>query len=235
MALVPEDVVRGDRGAPGLDRVDVVQPALFAVMVALAALWRSLGVEPAAVIGHSQGEIAAAYVAGALRLEDAACLVALRSRALAAIAGAARWPHPAARRRGPRSDRPLVPGVARRPQRPRVGGRFRGATEALDACVAALAADGVVGPHPPHRIRLALRPVEDTRRLLTALAAITPRTADIPFYFRHRGGWVDTATLDAGYWYRTCADPSARPRRRGTGRHQDAFVRSARTRCSPPG
>ncbi|MBM2619540.1 type I polyketide synthase, partial [Actinoplanes sp. LDG1-06] len=70
-----------------LDDVDVVQPALFAVMVSLAALWRSYGVEPAAVVGHSQGEIAAAYVAGALSLEDAARVVALRSRALRPIAG----------------------------------------------------------------------------------------------------------------------------------------------------
>src|SRR5262249_13009730 len=70
-----------------LERVDVVQPALFAVMVALAALWRSLGVEPDAVVGHSQGEIAAAYVAGALSLDDAARIVTLRSRALTRLAG----------------------------------------------------------------------------------------------------------------------------------------------------
>src|SRR5262249_26992585 len=62
-------VLRGEAGAPSLDRVDVVQPALFAVMVGLAALWRAMGVLPDAVIGHSQGEIAAAYVAGALTLE----------------------------------------------------------------------------------------------------------------------------------------------------------------------
>ncbi|HZC51751.1 MAG TPA: type I polyketide synthase, partial [Mycobacterium sp.] len=49
------DVVRGAAGAPGLDRVDVVQPVLWAVMVSLAELWRSVGVHPAAVIGHSQG------------------------------------------------------------------------------------------------------------------------------------------------------------------------------------
>ena len=59
-------------GAPSLDRVDVVQPVLFAVMVSLAALWRSYGVQPAAVVGHSQGEIAAAVVAGALTLDDGA-------------------------------------------------------------------------------------------------------------------------------------------------------------------
>ena len=82
-----EDVLRGVGGAPGLDRVDVVQPALFAVMVSLAELWRACGVRPDVVVGHSQGEIAAAYVAGGLSLQDAAQVVALRSRALAGLAG----------------------------------------------------------------------------------------------------------------------------------------------------
>ncbi|MFM9701141.1 acyltransferase domain-containing protein, partial [Streptomyces europaeiscabiei] len=81
------DVVRGVEGAPGLDRVDVVQPVLWAVMVSLAALWESFGVRPAAVVGHSQGEIAAAVVAGALSLVDGARVVALRSRAIVALAG----------------------------------------------------------------------------------------------------------------------------------------------------
>ena len=67
--------------AASIDRIEVVQPALFAVMVSLAALWRACGVEPAAVVGHSQGEIAAAHVAGGLSLEDAAMLAAVRSRA----------------------------------------------------------------------------------------------------------------------------------------------------------
>jgi polyketide synthase 7 len=82
------DVVRGVAGAPGLDRVDVVQPVLWAVMVSLAEMWRSVGVLPDAVIGHSQGEIAAAYVAGALSLEDTARVVALRSRLLVQLSGA---------------------------------------------------------------------------------------------------------------------------------------------------
>jgi acyl transferase domain-containing protein len=55
-----EDVLRGVKGAPSLERVDVVQPVSFAVMVALAELWRAFGVEPGAVVGHSQGEIGAA-------------------------------------------------------------------------------------------------------------------------------------------------------------------------------
>jgi acyl transferase domain-containing protein len=80
------DVVRGAEGAPGLDRVDVVQPVLWAVMVSLARLWQQVGVVPDAVVGHSQGEIAAAHVAGALSLRDAARVVALRSRLLAQLA-----------------------------------------------------------------------------------------------------------------------------------------------------
>ncbi|MFF3326342.1 SDR family NAD(P)-dependent oxidoreductase [Streptomyces sp. NPDC002889] len=80
-------VLRGDAGAPSLDRVDVVQPVLFAVMVSLAAVWRARGVRPDAVIGHSQGEVAAACVAGALSLNDAAAVVALRSQALTDLSG----------------------------------------------------------------------------------------------------------------------------------------------------
>ncbi|MFI0733787.1 SDR family NAD(P)-dependent oxidoreductase [Streptomyces sp. NPDC021225] len=80
-------VLRGDADAPPLERVDVVQPVLFAVMVALAAVWRARGVRPDAVVGHSQGEVAAACVAGALGLHDAAAVVALRSQALTGVVG----------------------------------------------------------------------------------------------------------------------------------------------------
>ena len=82
-----DGVLRGVGGAPGLDRVDVVQPVLFAVMVSLAGLWEACGVRPAVVVGHSQGEIAAACVAGGLSLQDAARVVALRSRALVGLVG----------------------------------------------------------------------------------------------------------------------------------------------------
>ncbi|MGW7657650.1 type I polyketide synthase, partial [Streptomyces tendae] len=81
------DVLRGVEGAADLGRVDVVQPVLWAVMVSLAAVWAGYGVRPAAVVGHSQGEIAAAVVAGVLSLEDGARVVALRSRALRRLAG----------------------------------------------------------------------------------------------------------------------------------------------------
>ncbi|WP_432015778.1 acyltransferase domain-containing protein, partial [Streptomyces cucumeris] len=81
------DVLRDGESEGWLEEVDVVQPVLWAVMVSLAEVWRSYGVEPAAVIGHSQGEIAAAAVAGALSLQDAAKVVALRSKAIRALSG----------------------------------------------------------------------------------------------------------------------------------------------------
>lgn len=68
-------------------RIDVVQPTLFAIQVALAELWRSWGVEPDAVVGHSMGEVAAAVVAGALTLDDGAAVICLRSRAMRRLAG----------------------------------------------------------------------------------------------------------------------------------------------------
>ncbi|MFI8854775.1 SDR family NAD(P)-dependent oxidoreductase [Streptomyces sp. NPDC053499] len=64
-----------------------VQPALFALQVALAATWRSYGIEPAAVIGHSMGEVAAAVTAGALTVEDGVRVICRRSRLLNRIAG----------------------------------------------------------------------------------------------------------------------------------------------------
>ncbi|MFD0690920.1 type I polyketide synthase [Actinomadura fibrosa] len=79
------EVIGGDGSE--LARVDVVQPVLWAIMVSLAAVWADHGVVPAAVIGHSQGEIAAACVAGALSLEDAARVVAVRSKALRQLSG----------------------------------------------------------------------------------------------------------------------------------------------------
>ncbi|MEI5131198.1 acyltransferase domain-containing protein [Streptomyces libani] len=68
-----------------LARVDVVQPVLWAVMVSLAAVWEDCGVVPSAVVGHSQGEIAAACVAGILSLRDGARVVALRSQAIGRV------------------------------------------------------------------------------------------------------------------------------------------------------
>ncbi len=74
-----------DENAPADDSAHIVQPALFVQMAGIAAMWRAVGVEPAAVLGHSQGELAAAYVAGLLPLSDAALIVGTRARAVDTI------------------------------------------------------------------------------------------------------------------------------------------------------
>lgn len=70
-----------------LDRLEIAQPVLFGVQLALAELWRAHGVEPVAVIGHSLGEVAAAVCAGALEVSDAARVVAVRARLLSGLRG----------------------------------------------------------------------------------------------------------------------------------------------------
>jgi len=69
-----------DAAQSRLKEIDIIQPALFTIQVALAALWRSWGIEPQAVVGHSLGEVAAAHVAGALSLDDAVRIICHRSR-----------------------------------------------------------------------------------------------------------------------------------------------------------
>ena len=69
-----------DAAQSRLNEIDIIQPALFTIQAALAALWRSWGIEPQAVVGHSLGEVAAAYVAGALSLDDAVRIICHRSR-----------------------------------------------------------------------------------------------------------------------------------------------------------
>ena len=63
------DQLQGSADRSRLDEIDIIQPTIFAIQVALAALWRSWGITPDAVIGHSMGEIAAAHIAGGLGLQ----------------------------------------------------------------------------------------------------------------------------------------------------------------------
>ncbi|MEU8938691.1 type I polyketide synthase [Streptomyces goshikiensis] len=78
------ELIRSDEPLTGCPRV---QPVLFALQIALAAAWQSHGVRPAAVIGHSMGEVAAAVVAGALTLSDGVRVICRRSALLERIAG----------------------------------------------------------------------------------------------------------------------------------------------------
>ncbi|EGX61519.1 modular polyketide synthase [Streptomyces zinciresistens K42] len=198
------DVLRGVEGAPGFDRVDVVQPVLFAVMVSLARLWRSVGVEPDAVMGHSQGEIAAACVAGALSLEDAARVVALRSQAIAAgLAGrggmvSVGLPVDAVRERIAAWDGAISVAAVNGPGSVVVSGD----AGALDELVVLLEGKGVRVRRVPVDYASHSAHVEEIRgELLKVLADIAPRPSQVPFYSTVTGELVDTAGLDAEYWY----------------------------------
>uniref|UniRef100_UPI001F2FEC63 type I polyketide synthase n=1 Tax=Actinokineospora pegani TaxID=2654637 RepID=UPI001F2FEC63 len=204
------DVLRGDV-EPGLsDRVDVLQPACFAVMVGLAAVWSSVGVVPDAVVGHSQGEIAAACVAGALSLEDAARVVALRSRAIAAelsgrggMASVALAVDEVAARLAPWAGRVEVAAV-NGPASVVVAGD----AAALDEVVAALAGEGVRVRRVAVDYASHTRHVEDLRDTLAlALAGVDAQAPTTPFYSTVTGGWVQGAgVVDGGYWYRNLRD-----------------------------
>ncbi|MFV2216907.1 type I polyketide synthase [Actinomadura sp. LOL_016] len=203
------EVLRGAPTAPGLERVDVVQPVLFAVMVALAELWRAYGVEPAAVTGHSQGEIAAAHIAGALTLDDAAAVVALRSQALRELAGhgamaSVALPAAEVERRLARRDGELTLAAVNGPASTVVSG----APEAVDGFLGECGDEGIrtrrvsvdYASHSPQVDRI-------RTTLLEALAGIAPRPSLIPFYSTVTGDRLDTAGLDAAYWYANLRRP----------------------------
>ncbi|MFB9904179.1 SDR family NAD(P)-dependent oxidoreductase, partial [Allokutzneria oryzae] len=180
-----------------LERVDVVQPVLWAVMVSLAALWRSYGVEPAAVVGHSQGEIAAAAVSGALSLEDAALVVALRSKAILALSGKGGMVSVAA------TDLDLPQGLSVAAVNGPNSTVVSGDPAALEVLVKQCEADGIrarvipvdYASHSAH-----VEEIED--ELARVLAPIRPRSSEIPFYSTVTAAKIDTSELDAGYWYR---------------------------------
>ncbi len=206
------DVLTEAPTAPPLDRVDVVQPTLWAVMVALAEVWRAHGVEPDAVVGHSQGEIAAACVSGALSLSDAARVVALRSRAIVRLAGTggmASVALPAERVRARLAD----PDVAGRVHLAGVNGPgatvIAGPAALLSDLVAEWDADGVharlvpvdYASHTPDME--ALRP-----EVLDLLAPVVPHRPRVPLYSTLTGGLLDEATpMDAEHWFRSLRAP----------------------------
>ncbi|MFD5468679.1 SDR family NAD(P)-dependent oxidoreductase, partial [Kitasatospora sp. NPDC127059] len=198
------DVLAGVPGAPGMDRSDVIQCTTFAVVAALAALWRAAGVEPDAVMGHSQGEIAAAYVAGALSLPDAARVVALRGRELLPLAHTggllsvarsldqvtgliARW------------DGRLTVAALNGPSSTVVGGDLT----ALEELAAHCAEAGVWARRVPIDYASHTAHVEAIRdRLAEVLAPIAPRAPRTAFRSTVQGVRQEPFETGAEYWYR---------------------------------
>ncbi|MET7391070.1 SDR family NAD(P)-dependent oxidoreductase [Streptomyces sp. NPDC005534] len=203
------DTVCGGPDAADLDDIDVVQPALFAVMVALAQVWRSLGVLPDAVIGHSQGEIAAAHIAGALTLDDAARIVALRSRLLATAAGqgsmaAILLPEQRVQELlEPWSGRVGIAAV-NGPNSTTVSGESTAVRDLVAACEAQGARARLVKSSVPGHSRL-MDQFHDA--LIDGLGRITPRPTPVPIYSTVTGGLIDPAALDSAYWFRNLREP----------------------------
>ncbi|MFI1831092.1 SDR family NAD(P)-dependent oxidoreductase, partial [Streptomyces sp. NPDC020412] len=201
------EVLRGDGSE--LARVDVIQPVLWAVMVSLAAVWADHGVTPAAVVGHSQGEIAAACVAGALSLEDGARIVALRSKALRRLAGGGAMASVAADRErvaellaevGPQVGVAAVNGPS--------STVVSGPPEQVAAVVARAAEEGLRArlidvDYASHGPQVDLI----TDELTSALSGVLPVDGEVPFYSTVTAGLLETAALDTEYWVRNLREP----------------------------
>ncbi|MEU8693464.1 SDR family NAD(P)-dependent oxidoreductase [Streptomyces sp. NPDC048665] len=182
----------------------VGQPALTAVQIALAALWRSWGVEPAAVVGHSVGEIAAAQVAGAISLEDALLIALHRGTVLHAATGKGRMAVAGVsldRARALLAERgpgPVWIAAANSPN----STVFSGEGPAVEKFAKSLADDGLYckvlesvefASHCP-----LMEPV--AAELWRQLAALRPRPTAIPMISTGTGETVPGDRLDAEYW-----------------------------------
>ncbi|MCM6779032.1 SDR family NAD(P)-dependent oxidoreductase [Nocardia sp. CDC159] len=207
------DVLTGAPGAPSLDRVDVVQPVLFSVMVSLAALWESFGVRPDGVIGHSQGEVAAACVAGVLSLADAARIVAVRSKLVqqrviqaGGDGGMASIAEPVERVEQRLAQWPnrLWVAAVNGPAAVTIAGDVEALTVVLDRC----AAEGVWARRVPVDYASHSPQVEPVREpLLAELATVTPAESTVRFHSTVLNAVAEPSQLDAEYWFRNLREP----------------------------
>lgn len=195
------DPAMSARAAEDLDRTEFTQPAIFAVEYALARLWMSWGVRPAACIGHSLGEYTAACLSEVFSLQDALSLVALRGRLMQRLP-------PGAMLALPLSEREVQPYLDREISLAAVNGPAQvvvaGATRAIGRLAARLERAGV----KEQRLRAsrafhsaAVDPVLDTlTRHVAGLARSAPR---LPYISNVTGNWIaDGELADPRYWAR---------------------------------
>ncbi len=203
------ELLHSDESEAELGRVGVVQPAVFAIQVALAALWRHFGIEPDAVVGHSMGEVAAAHVAGSLTLEDAAKVICRRSQLLKRISGQGAM---ASVDLSADEARDVLNGYENRVSIGAVNSRratvLSGEPEALTEILKTLEGRGV-GSRPVKTDVAFHGPQVDplTASLLQELEGLRPRPASLPLYSTVTGSICQGSELDAAYWARNLREP----------------------------
>ncbi len=202
------DELRTDPKRSRLDEIDVIQPTIFAIQVALANVWRSHGIEPDVVVGHSMGEVAAAHIAGALTLEDAVRVICARSRLLKRLSGGGAM---AVVELSIEDTRAVLHGredaLSIAVSNSRRSTVVSGDPAALGSLMKELSARDVfcrsikvdVASHSPQVD--ALR--ED---LLREIGTLTPRATAISLHSTVLDGPADGADLDALYWVRNLRD-----------------------------
>ncbi len=190
--------------ATWLDRLDIVQPALFATMVSLAELWQRCGVKPSALIGHSQGEIAAAHIAGALSLEDAALIVAERGKAMARIAGRGAMlslslpPKELEQRLAPYEGQISIAAI-NGPASLIASGEPKALSELQEACERdGIRAQKIAVDYAAHSPQIE----ELEEELLSAFAPISPQETHTPLHSTVSGEQIEGTELGPEYWYR---------------------------------
>jgi acyl transferase domain-containing protein/acyl carrier protein len=198
-----------DAARSRLNEVDIIQPALFAIQAALAALWRSWNVEPQAVVGHSMGEVAAAYVAGSLSLEDAARVICSRSRLVKRTVGQGAM---AAVELSIEEARPILAGYE---DRVSIGASNSPGSTVLSGDPAAL--KEILDQLQRKDIFCRMvnvdfashSPQMDPLRadLLHALEGLEPRPVSLPVYSTVTGLAADGAEFTASYWARNLREP----------------------------
>jgi acyl transferase domain-containing protein/NADPH:quinone reductase-like Zn-dependent oxidoreductase/NADP-dependent 3-hydroxy acid dehydrogenase YdfG/acyl carrier protein len=192
-----------------MTRTEIAQPALFAVQVGLVELLRTYGITPQAVLGHSVGEVAAAYVAGILTMEQAVRVIYERSRAQASTAGTG------AMAACGLSEAEAQDVVARANGAIELAGVNSSRATTLSGDRAALVALGEELTPQGKFFRLldldyafhsrAMDPIQ--RDLEQALDGLTPGVAALPFYSTTTGLLEAGPALDARYWWNNVRHP----------------------------
>src|ERR1700730_7093106 len=193
-----------------MQRTEIGQPSIFAMQVALAALWESWAVQPSAIVGHSVGEIAAACTAGIFSLEEAAQIVALRARLMESCGRgegtmlAVGLPEEEALALIARHDRTVTISAINGPR----SITLSGSRTSLEAMAAELEAQGAFArlvrvDHPFHHPLM--RPASEA--LEAALSDFKPRVGTIAFFSTVTGERCSGESCDAAYWGRGIREP----------------------------